>query len=161
MGLGSIIIFTGLFIRSLWCSEGRWAVISKEMIESGNFFYPTINGVLYFDKPLLSYWAIIPFSLKSGVIEVTSRIPSAIAGFCTVIITFIIGRRLFDSKTSFISTGLLLTTIMFLFWARHASSNMLNLLSMWLMFFFFITGGLEGRFFNLFVIYSIGAIAFF
>lgn len=98
MGLGSIIIFTGLFIRSLWCSEGRWAVISKEMIESGNFFYPTINGVLYFDKPLLSYWAIIPFSLKSGVTEATSRIPSAIAGFCTVIITFIIGRRLLIQK---------------------------------------------------------------
>jgi len=158
---GCTIMFTGLSIRSLWGSEGRWAVIAREMIESGNYFMPTINGMLYFDKPLLSYWAIVPFSLKGGVTELTTRLPSAIAGMCSCIITFFIGRRLFDAKTGFISGMLLLTTVMFLFWSRHASADMLNLLFVWLMFWFFIAGGIEGRFLCLLAIYSIGSIGSF
>lgn len=159
--LGAVMMLPGLSIRTLWGSEGRWAVIAREMLESGNYFLPTINGVVYFDKPLLSYWAIVPFSLKSGVTEIAARLPSALAAIGSSIVVFFIGRRLFNSKTGFISGALLLTTFMFLFWSRHASADMLNLLFVWLMFWFFVTGGIEGRFLSLLAIYTAGAIASF
>ncbi|MCX8110718.1 MAG: glycosyltransferase family 39 protein [Syntrophorhabdaceae bacterium] len=155
------MMLPGLSIRSLWGSEGRWAVIAREMMESGNYFLPTINGMVYFDKPLLSYWVIIPFSLKSGVTESAVRMPSALSGILACIIVFLIGKRLFDSKTGFISGILLLTTVMFLFWARHGSADMFNLLFIWIMFLFFTTGGIEGRFLNLMAIYIAGAISSF
>lgn len=161
IGLGSLMILTGLSVRSLWGPESRWAVIAREMLESGNYFMPTINGRLYFDKPLLYYWTIILFSIKSGVTEMTARLPGALAGICSCMIVFFTGRRLFDSKTGFISGMLLLTTFMFLFWARHASADMMNLLFIWLMLWLFIEGGIEGHLKYLITFYSIGAIASF
>jgi len=110
---GIILLFTGLSVRSLWGSEGRWAEIAREMLISGNYFLPTINGQTYFDKPLLSYWAIVPFAINGVVTEVAARMPGVLAGMGTVIITFVIGRRLFGSKTGFISSFLLLTSAMF------------------------------------------------
>jgi hypothetical protein len=90
-----ILFFPGLSLRSLWGSEGRWAVIAREMMLSGNYFLPTINGIVYFDKPLLSYWAIIPFSLISGVTEASARIPGVLAGIGTG------GPRLRHRQTAF------------------------------------------------------------
>jgi len=159
--MGIIIMFPGLSIRSLWGSEGRWAVIAREMIQSGNYFLPTINGVVYFDKPLLSYWAIILFALRDGVTEVSLRLPSVMAGIGACLITFAIGRRLFGSLSGFISGLLLMTTVMFIFWSRTGSAELLNLCAIWLMFWLFISGGLEGRFSNLFLIYNIGAVSAF
>ena len=74
------LFLSGLSLRSLWGSEGRWAVVAREMMQTGNYFLPTINGQVYFDKPLLSYWAIIPFSWFTGVTETSARLPGALAG---------------------------------------------------------------------------------
>jgi len=158
---GIIMMISGLSIRSLWGSEGRWAVIAREMIQSGNYFLPTINGVVYFDKPLLSYWAIIPFALRDGVTEASLRLPSAMAGIGACLITFSIGRRLFGSLSGIIAGLLLMTTVMFVFWSKTGSAELLNLCAIWVMFWLFIAGGLKGCFLNLFLIYTIGAVSAF
>ena len=44
--------------NALWASEGRWAEIVREMLLTGDWFHPAIDFVIYFDKPLLSYWLI-------------------------------------------------------------------------------------------------------
>jgi 4-amino-4-deoxy-L-arabinose transferase-like glycosyltransferase len=129
--LSCILLFPGLSIRSLWGSEGRWAVVAREMIGSGNYFLPTINGEIYFDKPLFSYWAIIPFALKGGVTEAAARMPGVLAGIMTVILVFVMGRALFGSAAGFLAGMTLLTSFMFISWARTASGEILNLLGIW------------------------------
>ena len=156
-----ILLFTGLSVRSLWGSEGRWAEIAREMLISGNYFLPAINGQTYFDKPLLSYWAIIPFAVNSVVTEAAARMPGILAGMGTVIITFVIGRRLFGSKTGFISSFLLLTAAMFVLWSRTASAEILNVLAIWLCFWLFISGAHHGSPVYVILLYSICAIASF
>lgn len=156
-----ILLFTGLSVRSLWGSEGRWAEIVREMLISGNYFLPTNNGQPYFDKPLLSYWAIIPFAINGVVTEVAARMPGVLAGMGIVIITFVIGRRLFGSKTGFISSFLLLTSVMFVLWSRTASAEMLNVLAIWLSFWLFTSGAHHGSLVYVIFLYSICAIASF
>lgn len=157
----ALLTMTGLSVRSLWGSEGRWAEIAREMIFSGNYFLPTINGQLYFDKPLLSYWAIIPFSLNGTVTEVSARMPGALAGIGTVIIAFIIGRRLFENRTGLVSSALLITSAMFVFWSRTASAEIINVLAIWLCFLFFICGAHNGSTLYVISLFGISAISSF
>src|SRR5262249_49762572 len=58
--LAVLLLAASLFLiklgdRSLWGSEGRWSEVTREMQLTQNYFWPTINGRVYYDKPLLSY----------------------------------------------------------------------------------------------------------
>ncbi len=156
-----ILLCSGLSIRSLWGSEGRWAVVAKEMLLSGNYFLPTINGQIYFDKPLLSYWCIIPFAWIRDVTEAAARMPSALAGIGAVLLVFNVGKRFYGSLTGLVSGGFLLSSVMFILWARTASGELLNLVSIWVMIWAFMAGGAEGRLKYLLVIYGLGAVSAF
>lgn len=159
--IGCVLLFPGLSVRSLWGSEGRWAVVAREMMRSGNYFLPTINGEIYFDKPLFSYWAIIPFALKGGVTEAAARMPGVLAGIMTVVLIFVMGRALFGSAAGFLSGMTLLTSFMFVSWARTASGEMLNLLGIWCMLWIFLSGGHAGRPWHLVMLYCTGALVAF
>ncbi len=133
----------------------------REMISSGNYFLPTINGEIYFDKPLLSYWLIAPFALAGGMSEGAARMPSALAGIGCVLLIFTMGRRLFGERAGLVSAGFLLTTVMFIFWSRTASAEILNVLSVWLMLWAFITGGIDGQLKKLIFLYALAATSAF
>ncbi len=159
--VGGILFCSSLSIRSLWGSEGRWAVIAREMLQSGNLFLPTINGQIYFDKPLLSYWAIIPFYLLFGITEATARMPTALAGIASVVLVYVMARDLFGQKAATLSATLLLTSAMFLLWSRTASAEILNVLAIWFMLWIFLRGARDGSLLHLLAFYCIGAIASF
>src|SRR4051794_20718780 len=38
--------------------EGRYAEVPREMVATGDYVTPRLNGVFYFEKPPLVYWAI-------------------------------------------------------------------------------------------------------
>ncbi|HVN97174.1 MAG TPA: glycosyltransferase family 39 protein [Syntrophorhabdaceae bacterium] len=160
--LASAILFcSGLSIRSLWGSEGRWAVVAREMIQSGDLFVPTINGEIFFEKPLLSYWAIIPFYHILGMTEAAARMPGAIAGVLTVLIVFAVGRDFFGRSAALISAVLLMTSVMFVSWSRTASAEIFNVLGVWSILWAYLHGAHEGRFWRLVVFYALGAVACF
>src|ERR1700719_1157273 len=56
--LTAVMFFARLGARALWSSEFRWAEIAREMLLTHNYFWPTINGHVYYDKPLGSYWLL-------------------------------------------------------------------------------------------------------
>lgn len=157
----AILFCSGLSMRSLWGSEGRWAVVTREMMLSGNYFLPTINGQIYFDKPILSYWAIVPFSWFTGVTETSARLPGALAGVGTVAIIFALGRRLFGRTAGFLSGAVLLTTAMFGFWSRTASAELLNVLAIWLMLWVLARGERRPSFPAYLTFYLVAAISAF
>jgi 4-amino-4-deoxy-L-arabinose transferase-like glycosyltransferase len=120
----ALIFFLRLGARALWSSEGRWAEIVREMRLTGRYFWPTINGHLYFDKPLLSYWFIVVTSWFTGTIsETTARIPSALAGLLGVALTIVLGRRLYDRATAALAAFVLATSYSYVFFSRHASAD--------------------------------------
>ena len=55
-------------------NEGLYGQIAREMLESGNYIIPHLNGVPYLEKPPLLYW-LIALSFKAlGVHETAARL---------------------------------------------------------------------------------------
>ena len=63
------MFFARLGARALWSSEFRWAEIAREMQLTSRYFWPTINGQLYYDKPLGSYWLVLASTWLTGGLE--------------------------------------------------------------------------------------------
>jgi len=80
LGLGSL----GLTDRD----EGSNAEAAREMVESGNWITPTLNGEPRFAKPAFVYWLMSLAYLVFGVSEWTARLPSAIFGVALILLQY-------------------------------------------------------------------------
>ena len=124
LGLAAILFFARLGARALWASEFRWAEIAREMRLTSNYFWPTINGHPYYDKPLATYWLVVASTwLTGGMNEAAARLPCAIAGMLSVAFLIAMGRRLYDLKTGVVAAFILATSFSFVFFSRNASAD--------------------------------------
>jgi hypothetical protein len=90
--------------------ETRWTQVAREIVEGGDWISMHYRGVHYWDKPPLFFWTIALSSyLWQGFSSFSARFPSALFGTLTVLLVFLIGKGLYDSKTGFLS-GLILAT---------------------------------------------------
>lgn len=122
--LAAAMFFARLGARALWSSEFRWAEIAREMQLTSRYFWPTINGRVYFDKPLGSYWLVLAAArLTGGLDETSARLPCAIAGLLAVWLLMLAGRRLYDDRIALLAGLILATSYSFIFFSRHASAD--------------------------------------
>ncbi len=75
--------------------EGRYAEIPREMVASGDWVTPRLNGLKYFEKPPLQYWATAAAYEVFGEHQWTSRLWDALTGFMGVLLVWFAGARLF------------------------------------------------------------------
>jgi len=87
IGLGSIPLIEK--------DEPRYAVTAREMLESGDYLVPRMNGEIRLAKPPLFYWLVAGSFRVFGVNEFAARLPSALAGLGVLLGTLWIGRRMF------------------------------------------------------------------
>jgi len=122
--LAAVMFFARLGARALWSSEFRWAEIAREMHLTSRYFWPTINGRVYYDKPLGSYWLVMAAAwLTGGLNETSARLPCAIAGLLGVWLVMLVGRRLYNDRTALLAGLILATSFSFVFFSRHASAD--------------------------------------
>jgi 4-amino-4-deoxy-L-arabinose transferase-like glycosyltransferase len=117
LGLCCIVYFVNLGQWDLWNpDEPRYAQVSREMVNGGDWILMHRNGALYTDKPPLFFWAVaISSFLLQGFSPFAVRLPSALFGILTVLLTFFIGKRLYSSRTGFLSGLILATSVQFAF----------------------------------------------
>jgi 4-amino-4-deoxy-L-arabinose transferase-like glycosyltransferase len=115
LGLCFIIYFVNLGQWDLWNpDEPRYAEVSREMVKGGDWILMHRNGEMYTDKPPLFFWAVaISSFLWQGFSPFAVRFPSALFGTLTVLLTFFIGKRLYSSRTGFLSGLILATSVQF------------------------------------------------
>lgn len=86
--LFSLLWFGPLDYRKLvHPDEGRYAEIPREMVVSGDWLTPRLNGLKYFEKPALQYWTTAIAYELFGQSEWTSRLWTALTGFLGVLLT--------------------------------------------------------------------------
>ena len=74
--------------------EGRYSEISREMAASGDFVTPRLNGLKYFEKPPLQYWASAIALSVLPASEHTARLYVALSGLATLLLVAFTARRL-------------------------------------------------------------------
>ena len=80
--------------------EAFYAQMSREMVESGDYLLPKINGKIfyYIIKPPGFLWAQAAAMKIFGVHELAARIPNAVCGMIVLLMLFELGRKIKDAK---------------------------------------------------------------
>ncbi|MCP4903195.1 MAG: glycosyltransferase family 39 protein [bacterium] len=113
--LCGILFFSGLESRSLWdIDEGMHAATSKDMVLTGDWITPMLNGERFDDKPVMFPWLVALSFVVFGFSEFAARFPSALMGLATVLVTYALGRRIFNPRAAFLGAVVLATSIEFL-----------------------------------------------
>lgn len=94
--------------------EGRYAEIAREMAVSGDFVTPRLNGIKYFEKPPLQYWATAAAFKAFGEQEWTARLWAGTTGFLCVLLVFFTGRRLFGRDAGLFAAAAAASSLLFL-----------------------------------------------
>ena len=127
--LVTMVVYFSLNIGGydLWpADEPRFAEVSREMIESGDYLVPRVNGKPYKEKPPLLFWSIVLTSFPFGDVTSTSaRIPSVVSGVVTVMLCYILALRLYGRRVALWSAIILATGMRFWWQARTVQIDML------------------------------------
>ncbi len=125
--LAAVMLAANIWGYDLWPSdEPRFGEVAREMMVSGNYIAPQINGEPYKEKPPLLFWAIAAASAPFGdVTEFSARIPSVLAALLTLVFTFGLARRLYDARTALWACIILATSTLFWMEARSVRTDML------------------------------------
>ncbi len=87
--------------------EGRYAEIAREMVVSGDWNTPRLNGIKYFEKPALQYWATAASFEVLGESDFAARLWPALTGFLGLLAVFFTSRKLWGEATAWLASGIL------------------------------------------------------
>ena len=98
-GLALLVLVPGLLLypclgfHLFEPDESRYAQIPREMLQSGEWIVPTLQGEPYLDKPPLLYWLVMIQYRLLGVHAWSARLVPALAVHATVLLCYLLGRR--------------------------------------------------------------------
>ncbi len=81
--------------------EGRYAEIPREMVASGDWLTPRLNGFKYFEKPALQYWLTAAGFELFGQSNAVARLWPALLGFLGALWAGFVGLKLYGRATGF------------------------------------------------------------
>src|SRR5262245_40504038 len=122
--------------------ESRYAEVSREMLEAGDYIVPTRFGKPYLDKPPLLYWLTAGSFRAFGVSESSARLVPALAAMLTVMATYALGARLIGYAGAWLGGLSMLSCIGFLISGRFV---FIDTLLMFCTTVCLLTGALAGR----------------
>ena len=80
--------------------EGRYAEIPREMVATGNWVTPRLDGLKYFEKPALQYWATAALYTVAGLSNWSSRLWTVGLGFACLPLIYAWVARLYDRRAA-------------------------------------------------------------
>ncbi len=120
--LRTILIFAALFFVYIWGlgdaglmepDEGRYAEIPRNMIATGDYVTPRLNGLKYFEKPVLCYWLNVASFKLLGENAFAARLPVALLALAGVAATWSVARKMYGRTTADWSAVVLGTSLLY------------------------------------------------
>lgn len=116
-----LVLAAGLGLRDPWpADEPRFALVARQMVESGNWLFPHRGTELYSDKPPMLMW------LQAAGFElfrdwrVAFLLPSLLASLGTLWCVVDLGRRLWTRRVGLVAGWALLFALQFTYQAKKA-----------------------------------------
>jgi 4-amino-4-deoxy-L-arabinose transferase-like glycosyltransferase len=160
--LCAALFLPSAFFRDLWPpDEVRYAQVAREMAESGQWLVPHLNYEIYPDKPPLFFWLVaLSAKLLGGFSTIAAVLPSALAGIGTVILTYLLAKKMFRSRfVGFLAGVILATSVEFLNLSSMGRMDIALTFFETLSLFYFWRWHIEGRRAYLFPFYIGMALA--
>jgi len=122
-----LLIFTlALLILSVWGLDlsgrdsPRVAGIAREMAITSDYLVPRLNGENFLEYPSLGYWPIaLTLSMSKNPPDFLAFLPMVLLGTGTVLITYLIGKKLAEEKIGLMAGFILATMSTFITFHRH------------------------------------------
>ncbi len=123
--ISAVIAFWMLSERSLDSHECFVSVTAREMLQSGDWLIPTLNGHPRLNKTPLSYWLVAGVAMITGKVdEITARLPSAVfAILSAAAVLYFVGRWL-SFRIAVMSTIVWVTSLGYLRNSHNARPDM-------------------------------------
>ena len=116
-----VVLGAGIGLRDPWpADEPRFALVAKQMVESGNWLIPHRGSELYSDKPPLFMAAQAFFYSLTHAWRVAFLLPSLLAGLGMLALVYDLARRLWNHRTGLIAATALLCTFQFVYQVKRA-----------------------------------------
>ncbi|MEK7821450.1 MAG: glycosyltransferase family 39 protein, partial [Planctomycetota bacterium] len=112
----TIAIWAVLYLPNLWwrdltgTDEPKYAQVAREVLLDGHWFALHLNGAPYYGEPPLYFWSEALLSLPHGdVTPFIAMLTACLFGLGTILLTYFLGKRLFDADTGFLGAAILAT----------------------------------------------------
>ncbi|MBL0228319.1 glycosyltransferase family 39 protein [Thermomonas sp.] len=116
-----LILGTGLGLRDPWpADEPRFALVAKQMVESGDWLFPHRGSELYSDKPPLFMWLQAVVLSATGNLRIAFLLPSLLAALGTLWCVVDLGTRLWTRRVGLYAGWALLLALQFTWQAKKA-----------------------------------------
>ena len=120
--------------------EGRYPEVAREMLTSGNWITPMLNGIPFLDKPILYYW-LEAISMKCfGVNAWTIRLPQCLFGIFGTLAIYLFGCKLFSRRVGILAAVILSTSPLYFFAAHYADMDLEVANLLWISALCFLVG---------------------
>ncbi len=142
--------------------EGRYAEIPREMLATGDFVTPHLNGVAYLEKPPLFYWGNALSLRLLGENEFAARSFTAAVSVAGILLTYWMGSTLAGWRTGLFSAIVLSTSVYYYVIGRLNTLDMTLSVSLLLAIFpafLYLSGKRESRLY-LYLSYAAAGAAF-
>lgn len=119
--------------------EAWYAEVTKNMALKGtNLMMPYWNGSYFFDKPPLYFWLSMPFFRVFGAGEWQARIISVLASIGVVLMTYLIGKKIFNWRVGLMGSLILLLSNEVLLRFPFGNLDALMILTFLISFYIFV-----------------------
>ena len=116
-----LVLGAGLGLRDPWpADEPRFALVAKQMVESGDWLFPHRGSELYSDKPPMLMWLQAAFYTVFGNWRIAFLLPSLLAALGTLWCVQDLGRRLWTRKVGLYAAWALLFAFQFAWQSKKA-----------------------------------------
>ena len=116
-----LVLGAGLGLRDPWpADEPRFALVARQMVESGDWLFPHRGIELYSDKPPMLMWLQAAFYTVFGNWRVAFLLPSLLAALGTLWCVQDLGRRLWTRRVGLYAAWALLFTLQFTWQSKKA-----------------------------------------
>lgn len=117
----AVTVAAGIGLRDPWpADEPRFALIARDMVDTGRWFFPRVAEVLYPDKPPVYFWLMGAFYYALGSVRAAFLLPSLGAALLTLTLVYDLARRLSGRAPAWWAAASLLVCVQFLVFAKSA-----------------------------------------